>query len=104
MEILCLGGMPTPQQWEHYDSWWISTRAQESVENDPNSPTWAILIMWKAKLFMNEYWNLTAKLMVNPFVLSLEEIIWSLHLLSQVEFFGVFSKKFLWSDRTKNCN
>ena len=85
MEILMLGGMPTPQLWEHYDSWWISTRAGENVENDPNSPTWIINVMWKSKLFMNTYWTLVNKLITNPFVLSVEEIVWSLHTMAQVK-------------------
>ena len=84
LEILSLGGQPTPQNWEHWDNWWISTRAQENAENDPNSPTWVNTIMWKSKMFMHEYWSLTNKLIVNPFTLSVEEIVWSLHAMSQV--------------------
>ena len=87
MEILSLGGQPTPQLWEHYDNWWITTRAQESVDNDPNSPTWIINIMWKSKMFMHEYWSLVNRLIANPFVFTVEEIVWSLHTMSQVNFF-----------------
>ena len=86
MEILSLGGQPTPQQWDHYDRWWMQARLDhESAEKlAENSPDWAIKIMWKSKLFMNEYWNLSNKLLKNPFTLSLEEIMWSCQSLTQV--------------------
>ena len=85
MEILMLGGMPTPQVWSHYDNWWITTRAGESVDGDDNSPTWITSIMWKSKLFMSNYWSLANKLVSNPFVLTVEEMVWSLHTMAQVK-------------------
>ena len=84
MEVLSLGGQPSPQIWDHYDNWWISTRAQMSVDLDPNCPNWAVMIMWKSKAFMSEFWSLSNKLSMNPFVLTLEQIVWSLGHLSQV--------------------
>ena len=86
MDILSLGGQPSPQLWEHFDNWWITTRAQMAIENDPNNPDWVISIMWKSKSFMNEFWSLSNTLSKNPFVLSLEEIVWSLGHMSQVRF------------------
>ena len=83
-DMLSLGGQPTPQIWDHYDNWWITTRAQMSVESDPNNPDWAVMVMWKSKAFMNEFWSLSNTLSKNPFVLSLEQIIWSLGHMSQV--------------------
>ena len=94
-----LGGQPTPQIWAHYDDWWITTRACESVENDPNSPKWIIGIMWKSKLFMNTYWDLTNKLITNPFVLSVEEVVWSLHTMSQVNLTFVRTKILMYNLR-----
>ena len=84
MEILSLGGQPTPQIWEHWDNWWISTRAQENVDNDPNSPTWILGLMWKSKMFMHQYWRLTDRLITNPFTFSVEEIVWLLQSMTQV--------------------
>ena len=93
MEILSLGGQPTPQQWEHYDTWWLANKASMAQDDDQNSPDWVNFLMWKSKAFMSEYWSLSNKLSKNPFVLTVEEIAWSTGHLSQVS-------KFV-SERTK---
>lgn len=86
VEILSLGGQPTPQKWDSYDNWWIQNTQKwlDEEKLPPNSPDWAIRVMWKSKSFMAEYWNISNKMITNPFVLSLEEIIWSLHHMTQV--------------------
>ena len=86
VEILSLEGQPTPQKWEHYDNWWLqsSHKFLDTEKLPPNSPDWAIKVMWRSKSFMAEYWNLSNKLVTNPFTLSVEEIMWSLHHLTQV--------------------
>ena len=85
VEILSLEGQPTPQKWEFYDNWWIQNK-QMLMDNQklpPNAPDWAIKVMWRSKSFMAEYWNLSNKLITNPFVLSVEEIVWSTHHMTQ---------------------
>lgn len=86
VEILSLEGQPTPQKWEFYDNWWIQSNQMwlDSQKLPANSPDWGIRVMWKSKSFMAEYWKISNKLITNPFVLSLEEIIWSLHHMAQV--------------------
>ena len=86
VEILSLEGQPTPQRWQFYDNWWMQNNEMwlDSQKLPPNSPDWAIRVMWRTKSFMAEYWNLSNKLITNPFVLSVEEIIWSLHHMTQV--------------------
>ena len=86
VEILSLEGQPTPQKWEFYDAWWMQNNEMwlDNQKLPPNSPDWAIHVMWRSKSFMSEYWNLCNKLVTNPFVLSLEEILWSVHHMTQV--------------------
>ena len=86
VEILSLEGQPTPQKWEHYDTWWLQQSQiwLDTQQLPPNSPDWAIRVMWKSKSFMAEYWKISNQLVINPFVLSVEEIIWSCHHMTQV--------------------
>ena len=86
LELLSIEGQPTPQKWEHYDNWWIQQSQiwLDSQKLPPNSPDWALRVMWKSKSFMAEYWKISNQLIINPFVLTLEEIIWSCHHLTQV--------------------
>ena len=86
MDILSLGGQPNPQQWDHYDKWWIQARTDwmDQEKLGPNAPDWAIRVMWKSKSFMAEYWKIVNKLGLNPFTLSQEELLWSFQLMKQV--------------------
>ena len=86
VEILSLGGQPTPQLWEHYDNWWLNSRQQwiDSEKLTENAPDWALRVMWKSKSFMACYWNLVNQLVTNPFQLTLEQILWSTQHLAQV--------------------
>ena len=48
------------------------------------NPNFHIRVMWKTKSFMQEYWSLVNTLSKNPFVLSIEEILWTCQHLSQI--------------------
>ena len=89
MDILMLGGQPNPIEWEKFDQWWIKTQNEwtDQEKLGPNAPDWPTRIMWKTKTFMTEYWQLVNRLSVNPFVLSIEEILWSLQIFKQVRYF-----------------
>ena len=85
-EILSLGGQPDPSTWDHFEEKWLQARMEwNDKENlDANSPDFHIRTMWLAKSFMHTYWNLVNQIIVNPFALSQEEILWSTQHLSQV--------------------
>lgn len=80
MEILMLGGQPDPNQWEHHERNWMQSKSEwnDKEKLDETAPDWALRVMWKSRSFMTEYWRLVNILMVNPFTISLEEILWSL--------------------------
>lgn len=84
-EILHLGGQPNPAQWEHYEHLWLQAKQEwdDKLKIDPSSPEFHSRIMFKSKSFMNEYWNLTNRLIINPFTISQEELLWSLQHLCQ---------------------
>ena len=86
MEILSLGGQPEPQMWDHYEKWWLQELQNwnDREKLQPNSPDWAIRVMWLSKSFMHEYWKISNVLMINPFQLTLEEMMWSFGHMAQV--------------------
>ena len=51
---------------------------------DEASPNFHVRVMWKAKSFNHEYWTLVNHLSKNPFVLSVEEILWTCQHLGQI--------------------
>ena len=51
---------------------------------DPNSPDFHIRVMWKSKSFLSEYWNMVNTLSKNPFLTSVEELMWSCQHLGQI--------------------
>ena len=85
-DILSLGGQPDPATWANYEDKWLQARMEwlDKENQDNHDPDFHTRMMWLSKSFMNTYWNLVNQLIINPFALSQEEILWSTQHLSQV--------------------
>ena len=87
-DILSLGGQPDPKTWDHYEEKWLQARAEwlDKENQDHKDPDFHIRMMWLSRSFMHVYWNLVNQLIINPFALSQEELLWSAQHLSQVKY------------------
>ena len=61
--MLCLDVMPGQDDWESYKLWWDENarKLQAKLNKRGAFDEFHEFVAWRSQLFMNKYWELTAK-------------------------------------------